>query len=81
MAFPYVEAKNQILDCMISEEYLLGVILVVGSKVTRLWHDRDVSLKPVVFLRRQGCGSALIGKGLGQVLCGSPLEEFYLGVS
>ena len=65
---------------MISEEYLLDVILVAKSKVTGLWCDRDAGLKPVVFLRRQGCGCASVGKDLGQLLHGSPLEDFYLGV-
>ena len=65
---------------MISKEYLLDIILVVRSKASELWYNRDVSLKPVVFFRRQGCGYTPDGKDLGQLLCGSPLENFYLGV-
>ena len=66
---------------MMSKEYLFGVILVAISKVTGLWCDRDVSSKPVVFLRRQGCGSTLVRKDFGQLSCRSPLERFYFGVS
>ena len=36
LIFSYVGAKNQILDCMTSEECLLGIILVARSKATRL---------------------------------------------
>ena len=66
---------------MTSEEYLLGVILVVRSKVTGLLCDCDASSKSAVFLRRQGYGSAPVGKDLGQLLYGSSMENFYLGVS
>ena len=77
---PCVGDKNKILDCMTSEEYLLGVILVVRSKVTGLWCDHDASSKLIVFLRRQGCGSALVGKDFGQLPCGLLLEDFYLDI-
>ena len=50
---------------MAPKECLLGVILVVRSKATGLWHDRNASSKLAVFLRRQGCDSALVGKDLG----------------
>ena len=39
-------------SCIIFEEYLLSIILVARLKVTGLWCDHDVSLKPTVFLRR-----------------------------
>ena len=81
MVFPYVGAKNQILDCMTFEEFFLDIILVVRSKATGLWHDRDASLKPTVFFRRQDYGSTPVGKDLGLLLCGSSLEDFYLRVS
>ena len=65
---------------MTSEECLLDAILVARSKATELWHDHDASSKPAVFLRRPGCGSAPVGKDLGQLSCESPLEDFYLRV-
>ena len=65
---------------MTSEEYLFSIILVARLKVTRLWCDRDASLKPTVFFKGQGCGSASVGKDLGHLLCGSLLEDFYIGV-
>ena len=52
LIFSYVGAKNQILDCETSEEYLLVVILVVRLKATGLWHDRNARSKPTVFLKR-----------------------------
>ena len=66
---------------MISEEYLLGVILMVSLKATELWCDCTTSSKPAMFWRRQGCDSIPVRKDLGQLSCGSPLEDFYFGVS
>ena len=65
---------------MTSEECLLSIVLLVRSKATELWCDRDASSKLAVFLRRQGCGSAPVGKDFGQLSCESPLEDLYLGV-
>ena len=81
MIFPCVGAKNQILDYKTYEEYLLGVILVVNLEATGLWYNRSLSSKPTVFLRRQDYDGAPVRKDLSQLLCGSPLEGFYFGVS
>ncbi|XP_073107859.1 uncharacterized protein [Elaeis guineensis] len=50
-------------------------------EATELWCDRTMSSKPTIFLGRQGCDGAPIRKDLGQLLYGSPLEDFYFGVS
>ena len=81
MVFLCVGTKNYILGYVTFEEYLLGVILVVCLEVIGLWHDRTISSKPVVFFRRQGYDGAPIRKDLGQLSCGSLLEDFYLRVS
>ena len=81
LIFSCVGAQNQILDCETFVECPLGIILMVKSKATRLWCDHSLSPKPIVFLRRQGCGSAPVRKNLDQLSCGSSLKDFYFGVS